>query len=348
MLMEDFFKTFFSFAVLSSGLIGIMMLAAQIDILIGILLIIISATGIAFSAQILKCFVSLCKYIHKRINLIPPHMNNAFLWIWYGISTLVLVLFTLLFISDIFGLNFTGGTTYINGHFYTGSWEDKVEMTGMYVAVLFFIAIFYVSGYFIAKDFKKDYSLYYKYMDDNQVSLGLFTRPYSSKSNIVLANKYVILEYNISSFVDGSGEIEVTDKIKSSICHIKQSGKKIKSAYALFERLCRNFNYDTKAENIMQNIPKKSNVSITSHYAKVYLDVNSASEAEFTAIPGITIAKAKHAMKVRKEQKLFLNAKQFFNAIDLGEEFIQEVPVSGTKILLNELPMYRISEYKNM
>ena len=70
------------------------------------------------------------------------------------------------------------------------------------------------------------------------------------------------------------------------------------------------------------------------------------SEAELTALPGVTIAKAKHAIKVRQEQGKFLTMNKFYQAIDLDEEFIKQIPIKGNKIIYNQLPEFKALEMK--
>ena len=161
----------------------------------------------------------------------------------------------------------------------------------------------------------------------------------------ILANKYVIFEYNISDITTGITRLELTDKAEKTVYKIRIYAN---ARYELFTELCKNFNYETTAGDIIKElkgyVTKDEDSSVVKN---LHLDINQASEAELTAIPGVTIAKAKHVIKVRNKQKLFLTMNQFYKAIDLNEEFIEQIKFKGTKILLNELPEYKRIEMRD-
>ena len=111
--------------------------------------------------------------------------------------------------------------------------------------------------------------------------------------------------------------------------------------------------YDWKAEGLIKFIKndlkhtKYADITEKNKIVRdISLNINQASEAELTANPGVTIAKAKHAIKVRNQQRLFLTMNQFYKAIDLSEEFIEQIKVKGNKIILDELPEYKRLEMK--
>ena len=91
----------------------------------------------------------------------------------------------------------------------------------------------------------------------------------------------------------------------------------------------------------MKHLPQLTKIQKSNCPKKLYIDINQASEAELTALPGVTIAKAKHAIKTRNKYAFYLSVNQFYVSIELNEEFIEQIQTKGTKILLNELPEYK-------
>ena len=191
---------------------------------------------------------------------------------------------------------------------------------------------------------------YFNYIEENKVSLGRFTRPVlNDKRKIVLANKYVILDFDIYSFSAGGGRITLTDKINAKcykIVFFKRYGRKVASMHGTFIDICRLINYETVAENILKEVRKRKN-NITEYEANTLsIDINRASEAELTALPGVTIARAKHAIKMRKKYAFYISMNQFYETINLEKEFIEQIKTRGNKILLNGLPEYKQLEMK--
>ena len=193
---------------------------------------------------------------------------------------------------------------------------------------------------------------YFDYINNNKVALGRFTRPVlNDKRKIVLANKYVILEFDITSFSIGEGQIVLTDKMhakKYQITMFPNNPKKktFSRMIDIFRDFCDIFNYEVVAENILCEVNKIRNNMNKKEKEMLYLDINQASEAELTALPGVTIAKAKRAIKMRKKYAFYLSVNQFYEAINLEEQFIEQITSNGTKILLNNLPEYKALEMK--
>lgn len=188
-----------------------------------------------------------------------------------------------------------------------------------------------------------------KYVEDNKTKIGLFVRPAVSKYDITLANKYCVFDADLLTSSLYCMEYTVINKVNSEKTILKIFSNDVKQKQNLFFNVCKTFNYDTKADdiiNIFEEIYRKRKTKTEHKNVKqIYLDVNSCSEAELTAIPGVTIAKAKHAVKVRNKMK-FLTMNQFYKEIELDEEFIEQIPVKGNKIILNNLPEYQKLEMK--
>lgn len=197
---------------------------------------------------------------------------------------------------------------------------------------------------------------YHRYIEENAVRIERFKKPFGKKNEIILANKYLMITFDIKSFMYGNGFIAVADKL---ICKEKYLGLSFartnsvlsqgEQQYNFFKYICDNFDYETTAEDFWALLDKeniqyyefKSEKKIKNIY-----DVNQMSEAELTALPGVTIAKAKHAIKVRREQGKFLTMNKFYQAIDLEEEFIEQIPLKGNKIIYNQLPEFKALEMK--
>jgi len=191
---------------------------------------------------------------------------------------------------------------------------------------------------------------YYDYIEKNKIALERFLRPQSKKSIIILANKYVVLTLDIKHFYAEDVDLKIFDKISKKDVTLALSFIKHppKSIWWLFQHLCEKFDYETKdidIENLLERFGIRHFVLNAKEYKNLSFDINKLSEAELTAIPGVTIARAKHAVKVRKKTK-FLTMNQFYKAINLEEEFIEQIPYKGNKIILNELPEYKMLEMK--
>ena len=200
----------------------------------------------------------------------------------------------------------------------------------------------------------KHYHVYNKlleYIKSNKTSLNLFAQATIKKLKIILANKFMRLEVNMGKVFFSTIGFSLTDKINA-----KKYNYIIASEFSLFyigsvffTKLFDILDYETKAEDILSYLEKYGGHIAKQKVQKLsnqYLDINQASEAELTALPGVTIAKAKHAIKVRNKQKRFLTMNQFYKAINLDEEFIAQIPTKGNKIILNELPEYKRLEMK--
>ena len=212
----------------------------------------------------------------------------------------------------------------------------------------------------IREDLRKKYeerAPFVQYILDNSVKLGLFTRPVWNKEKIILANKYVVLNFKAENFADMNNYnivLTITNKINGILTKYSiQSGRHRKDTKQerlhLFAWLCDNFSYKTTEKDVLTYFKVNDVIHIKVTGKKINqqtLDINSCSEAELTAISGMSIAKAKHAVKVRKKQMRFLNVKQFFEAIGFDEEFAQQVQVKGDKIPLSSLPEYQKLENK--
>lgn len=224
---------------------------------------------------------------------------------------------------------------------------------GVWLFILFPILFLCIIGYFVLtpviKYIKGPDEKYFNYIEENKVALGRFTRPVmNDKRRIVLANKYIILDFDIYSFSAGEGNITLTDKINAKCYKIelyKRYGKKA-SLYDAFIDICQHINYETSAEDILKRVRKIKNSIVEIQAGTIFLDINKASEAEFTALPGMTIAKAKHVIKMRKKYAFYLSINQFYETAELENEFIEQISVKGNKIILNKLPEYRRLETK--
>ncbi len=220
--------------------------------------------------------------------------------------------------------------------------------------ILFPIPFLCIIGYFILKPvinyIMGPHEKYFNYIEENKVALGRFTRPVmNDKRRIVLANKYIILDFDIYSFSAGEGNITLTDKINAKCYKIElytSYGKNARLLYDAFIDICQHINYETPAEDILKRVRKMKNSIVEIQAGTIFLDINKASEAEFTALPGMTIAKAKHVIKMRKKYAFYLSINQFYETAELENEFIEQISVKGNKIILNKLPEYRSLETK--
>ena len=208
------------------------------------------------------------------------------------------------------------------------------------------------------------------YINEQSVRWGLFMRPTSNSSKFIFANKYSLLEVNFFKYPI---QIKITNKISreeiiftlkhtGSIMYSAQFSDALKGLKELFVLLFSNYTYETTAEDLIQKIESfEYKITIVAHLARrkklleknkqktfnnLYLDINQASEAELTALPGVTIAKAKHAIKMRNKYAFYLSMNQFYETINLDEQFIEQIQTKGNKILLNTLPEYRRLEMK--
>ncbi len=300
---------------------------------------------ICFIVAIIIWFPQIIGFIRKKLKIIPLHFTPVSLCFWI-LPLFAFIPMIICIIEDFFDIRILrtwNDITSVNGHAYSNA--NAGDVIGSIFILLFCFLIygilFYI-GYFIMEKQKEKCEKYYKYVEDNKVSLGLFARPYSSMSNIVLANKYVVIEFNILSFVQKRyGKIEIKDKIKNL-----EYNAEVLNKYKVFEKLCGIFNYDTTAQNLIKAFSNHKNILKQPLYKPLYLDINQASEAELTALPGVTIAKAKRAIKMRKKYAFYLSVNQFYEAINLEEQFIEQITSNGTKILLNNLPEYKALEMK--
>ena len=198
-----------------------------------------------------------------------------------------------------------------------------------------------------------------RYIEENKVKIGLFVRPSINKNEITLANKYCAVSFNISM---GLSSIKIFDKIngQEKILRVNKTFYDLLTSKNthdlltnLFFTVCEVFNYDIKAEEIEEKCKGKHPFLYkwemkTKKQKNLTLDINQASEAELTALPGVTIAKAKRAIKMRNKYAFYLSMNQFYEAINLDEEFIEQIKTNGNKILLNELPEYkRLEKFDN-
>lgn len=238
-----------------------------------------------------------------------------------------------------------------------GGWVDAIALTILMCIIWFFASLpswirMQLGAVQILKRCKA-------YIEENKVKIELFVRPSINKNNITLANKYCVVSFNISS---GLNNVKLLNKIsgEEKILRVNKTFYDILTNVnthdlltGLFFTVCEVFNYDIKAEEVEEKCKGKHPFLYKwkkeiKKYKNLSLDINQASEAELTAIPGVTIAKAKHAVKVRSQQKLFLSMNQFYEAIELDEEFIEQIKTNGNKILLSELPEYkRLEKFDN-
>lgn len=196
---------------------------------------------------------------------------------------------------------------------------------------------------------------YLDYIHTNMQKLNLFLRPYRGEEKLVLANKYIVIELNINEMSSQNCNLIITDKINGgmmTLLLLRKGGKAftLENNYDTFEYVCGNFNYETQISDIWgyltQNDIEYYKLENNTKLVK-YLDINEASEAEMTTLPGVTIAKAKRAIKIRNKNIQFLTMNQFYKAINLDEKFVEQIKSKGNKVLLKELPMYREIEQKD-
>ena len=239
------------------------------------------------------------------------------------------------------------------------------------LAFLIFMFPIFLSLYFTLSDMfngnkisdviMKKINAFSDYIEENPIRSGLFVRPSTKDYFFCFANKYFILKFNLKDFDLLCFKISVTDKTtgKETIFNIINKNSEYRKNFPaetfnnFFKDIFKTIDYDINAEGLISLINRKlkkfTDIKIKTEIKSIkdlYLDINQCSEAELTAIPGVTIAKAKHAIKVRNKQKLFISMNQFYNAINLDEEFIEQIPIKGNKIILNELPEYKRLDIK--
>ena len=214
----------------------------------------------------------------------------------------------------------------------------------------------FLSGFFSYVT-QEEYSQEYQdYLHNHATGLKLFERPNSNDKKIILANKYVVLSFEINLLKSGMGFISILDKLswkEEYLClNFSKTRYALSQAEQLFEffkHICNKFDYEIKADDI-ENFMEEEKIGFYEFKAakkiKPYLNINEMSEAELTALPGVTIAKAKHAIKIKKQQTKFLTMNQFYKAINLEEEFIKQIPLRGNKIAYNRLPEFLMLEMK--
>ena len=91
-----------------------------------------------------------------------------------------------------------------------------------------------------------DMSKYKEYLEENKTSLGLFARPVIGKSKIILANKFVIIEIDISNAADNLFILDITDKIKKVKHKIKVNSARTYKSYRSFKKLISNITTTTE------------------------------------------------------------------------------------------------------
>lgn len=201
-----------------------------------------------------------------------------------------------------------------------------------------------------------EFQIYEGYVKENIKRLSHFMTRFSPRREIRLSNKYILISMNIIDFVNEDCVIDITDKIAGEQYAINFSVVNNKGrsngdqCLFVFTSICELFNYETKTDDIMKFI-EDNNIMIRDKFCpskiKYYIDINKASEAELTAIPGISVAKAKKAIKMRSEKGDFWNLNQFYEEMDLDDNLIYEISAKGNKIPYNELPKYNEIEFKN-
>ena len=335
-------KIFVLFLGLFFGMIGTIEILDG-NLFSGIPFVVLRALFFGFSTKICRMGAAFFDKLRLKI---PPHITaTEIILIILSFITGSVLLFSAA--DVIFNLNIMDASAYVNGHLYTGSAEDIRSILLSSCGAFFVILLFLGAGYSSLKKREKLFWQYYQYLEDNDVKLGLFVRPYYSKSNIVLANKFLVFEFDVSDYINGRGKIKLTDKIKKRVYEI-DIYVPVNTRDELFIKLCENFGYNTQTNDILISLAEyETRITYKDIEKEIYLDINTCSEAELTAIPGINIAKAKHVKKVRKKQIKFLTMNQFYNVINLEEEFLEQIHTRGTKIILNELPMYLSAELQN-
>ena len=154
---------------------------------------------------------------------------------------------------------------------------------------------------------------YLKYLEENKTKLGLFLRTVSKKYFIVIANKYCVFSVDLMNCGSYDTVFSFLNKITGEETIIRGFIGHDK-LYVIWDKILQSFNYETKAENLAQIVfsgnknKKDKNVEYKQH-KQLYLNINDASEAELTAIPGVTIAKAKRAVKMRSKYAFYLSMK---------------------------------------
>lgn len=187
---------------------------------------------------------------------------------------------------------------------------------------------------------------YDKFLKDNLIKLNLFVRPRLDKYKVELANKYFLMRIDLLYVNSSFASVYLLNKLTKQE-KVFENFLTERRLVLMFEKIFEIVNYETNADELEEMLSSISRMKKkVVEYDKIYLDINEASEAEFTAVPGITIAKAKHIAKVRKEQKIFLSMAQFYEVAGLKEEYIEQIEVQGKKILLSELPEYKITFHK--
>lgn len=206
-----------------------------------------------------------------------------------------------------------------------------------------------ILGYYHSNEKEMQNNQYTNFILENLYKIELFVRPSDKWDKITLANKILTLEIDIKSFMYNYCTLTIVDKInrKERTIEFHPQPRYCENKFALFQKLCGEFNYETSAEDVRTALKlvgtSKYRVDIK-HSAiieELCLDINEASEAELTALPGVTIAKAKRAIKLRKEKTRFSSVKEFYKKINLDEKFLEQIDFDGNDVILNELPLYK-------
>ena len=197
--------------------------------------------------------------------------------------------------------------------------------------------------------------IYEGYVKENMGRLSHFMTRLSPYREIRLSNKYVLVCLNMINFANEECIIGITDKIAGeqyeiNLSVVNNKGRNNKDqCLFVFASICELFNYETSVNDIMKFI-EDNNIMIKDKFCpskiKYYIDINQASEAELTAIPGISVAKAKKAIKMRTDKGNFWSLGQFLEEMNLSDDIIDEIQTNGNKIPYNKLPKYNEIEFK--
>ncbi len=194
------------------------------------------------------------------------------------------------------------------------------------------------------------------YLEENSVRSSLFVQPTTKEKLFCFANKYFVLKFDLRDFDLLCFKIFVTDKTngQETVFNIINKNNDYRIDFPaetfnnFFKHIFKKIDYDLTASTLISVISKEIKKfayikvkTSTKNNKDLFLDINQASEAELTALPGVTIAKAKRAIKMRKKYAFYLSVNQFYEAINLEEQFIEQITTKGNKILLNELPEYK-------
>ncbi len=178
-----------------------------------------------------------------------------------------------------------------------------------------------------------------------------FLKPYTNPfGTLYLSNQFCSVNYSYGKVLFSFSKKVDEDGNKVSFL-VEHSKDEILSVDEVWNILCEKFDYGTSLEDILKicafyglkiktnyiiqktkTIDEKSNIVVSNNiYSEIgddndeLLDVNSCSEAELIALPGITIIIAKKIVKHREEKGYFDSVEDFLKVTDLKPHFATQI-----------------------